>query len=395
MSQGPIAMPASRLPSVFRVQTKVNCVEKQNATTDDLIFSIPVLVKTLSEGTTLQPGDVIATGTPAGVGMGKDPPEWMKPGDRVEVSVTGLGTLHNRIADPSGSNSTVARLSQISHIPSVNVAKTVGGIGLTKINSKLLYYHRSGSESSEIPLVFVHGLGGTSEFYTPLIDTLSLSNHNSVHVHDLEGHGRSPTLLTSKLSIDSYASDVHGVFQDANIKSGATLIAHSMGCLIALSFVLKHPNLVSRLILLGPPPSPLPEAGSKGSFARAATVRQSGMGAVVQAVSEAGTSEATKSSNPLALTAVRMSLLGQDPEGYAKGCTALANSASQTLDISKVEAKTLIVTGDEDKVSPPSLCEKMIGTMPNAQLKVLKGVGHWHIFEDAKGVSDAVKEFLV
>jgi 2-keto-4-pentenoate hydratase/2-oxohepta-3-ene-1,7-dioic acid hydratase in catechol pathway len=70
----------------------------------NIIFSIPFLVKTLSEGQTLQPGDVIATGTPAGVGFGQKPPVFLQPGDVVDVSVIGLGVLRNTIAEPTTKN---------------------------------------------------------------------------------------------------------------------------------------------------------------------------------------------------------------------------------------------------------------------------------------------------
>jgi 2-keto-4-pentenoate hydratase/2-oxohepta-3-ene-1,7-dioic acid hydratase in catechol pathway len=61
--QGPIAVPADKLNKALRVQTRVNGELRQDATTDDLIFSIPFLVKTMSEGQTLMPGDILATGT--------------------------------------------------------------------------------------------------------------------------------------------------------------------------------------------------------------------------------------------------------------------------------------------------------------------------------------------
>jgi pimeloyl-ACP methyl ester carboxylesterase len=88
-----------------------------------------------------------------------------------------------------------------------------------------------------------------------------------------------------------------------------------------------------------------------------------------------------------------MSLLSQDPEGYAKGCTALAG-ASEPLPVAQIKARTLIVTGDEDKVSPPQLCDKYSTEIKGAEVHVLPQVGHWHIFEDVKGVSDAVASFL-
>jgi 2-keto-4-pentenoate hydratase/2-oxohepta-3-ene-1,7-dioic acid hydratase in catechol pathway len=69
---------------------------RQDARTRDFIFDIPTLIETCSRGITLLPGDVIATGTPAGVGMGFDPPRWLGPGDVVTVEVEGIGTLTNR-----------------------------------------------------------------------------------------------------------------------------------------------------------------------------------------------------------------------------------------------------------------------------------------------------------
>jgi 2-keto-4-pentenoate hydratase/2-oxohepta-3-ene-1,7-dioic acid hydratase in catechol pathway len=80
------------------LQTRVNGELRQNANTRDLIFGIPSLIETLSAGLTLQPGDVIATGTPAGVGLGFDPPRFLGPGDEVTVTITGLGTLCNPFA---------------------------------------------------------------------------------------------------------------------------------------------------------------------------------------------------------------------------------------------------------------------------------------------------------
>jgi 2-keto-4-pentenoate hydratase/2-oxohepta-3-ene-1,7-dioic acid hydratase in catechol pathway len=73
----------------------VNGELRQNANTRDLIFDIPTLVATISAGTTLLPGDIIATGTPAGVGIGFDPPKFLVPGDTVLVTIAGLGELSN------------------------------------------------------------------------------------------------------------------------------------------------------------------------------------------------------------------------------------------------------------------------------------------------------------
>ena len=79
-----------------RVRCWVNGEPRQDARTEDLIFDIPTLIETISRGITLYPGDVIATGTPAGVGLGMTPPTFLKAGDVVRIDIDGIGTLQNR-----------------------------------------------------------------------------------------------------------------------------------------------------------------------------------------------------------------------------------------------------------------------------------------------------------
>ncbi|HEY0561552.1 MAG TPA: fumarylacetoacetate hydrolase family protein [Frankiaceae bacterium] len=95
---GPWALTADELDlATTRVQCRVNGELRQDASTADLIFDVPTIIETISAGLTLEPGDVIATGTPAGVGIGFDPPRFLASGDVVEVAITGLGVLRNRI----------------------------------------------------------------------------------------------------------------------------------------------------------------------------------------------------------------------------------------------------------------------------------------------------------
>jgi 2-keto-4-pentenoate hydratase/2-oxohepta-3-ene-1,7-dioic acid hydratase in catechol pathway len=77
------------------ISTWVNKELRQNANTQDLIFDVPSLIETISAGLTLVPGDIIATGTPAGVGIGLSPPTFLKSGDLVEIEIEGLGRLSN------------------------------------------------------------------------------------------------------------------------------------------------------------------------------------------------------------------------------------------------------------------------------------------------------------
>jgi 2-keto-4-pentenoate hydratase/2-oxohepta-3-ene-1,7-dioic acid hydratase in catechol pathway len=96
---GPYAVSADEIDDVtaLMVESAVNGERRQSAPVKDLIFDIPDLIATISAGITLLPGDIIATGTPAGVGIGFDPPRFMVSGDVIEVSITGLGAQRNRV----------------------------------------------------------------------------------------------------------------------------------------------------------------------------------------------------------------------------------------------------------------------------------------------------------
>ena len=69
----------------------------QSSNTSQLVFSVPFLIAWISQGCTLEPGDVILTGTPAGVGAARTPPRWLVDGDVVEITVEGIGTLSNPV----------------------------------------------------------------------------------------------------------------------------------------------------------------------------------------------------------------------------------------------------------------------------------------------------------
>jgi 5-carboxymethyl-2-hydroxymuconate isomerase len=99
-SIGPWIVTADAMPAgPMRVTTRVNGETRQNDTTDRLLFPFDDLVSYLSVFTTLEPGDLILTGTPNGAGARFDPPRWLAAGDVVEVEVSGIGVLSNPVAD--------------------------------------------------------------------------------------------------------------------------------------------------------------------------------------------------------------------------------------------------------------------------------------------------------
>lgn len=88
-------------PAALRVCTYVNGDKRQDGSCADMIHDIGRLIEVISTATTLEPGDVILTGTPAGVGAGREPPEWLRPGDVVRVEIEGLGAIENPVVAPS------------------------------------------------------------------------------------------------------------------------------------------------------------------------------------------------------------------------------------------------------------------------------------------------------
>ena len=86
-------------PNTLRIKTTLNDQTMQDSTTADMIFDVPSLISFLSEGTTLLPGTVILTGTPQGVGFARNPPVFLKKGDRVAIEIERIGTLVNSVSE--------------------------------------------------------------------------------------------------------------------------------------------------------------------------------------------------------------------------------------------------------------------------------------------------------
>jgi acylpyruvate hydrolase len=99
---GPAFVTADELPpgaAGLSIQSRLNGTVMQNANTSDMIFPVAETVALLSECMTLEPGDLLVMGTPAGVGYARTPPVWMQPGDTIEIAIEGVGLLSNPIAD--------------------------------------------------------------------------------------------------------------------------------------------------------------------------------------------------------------------------------------------------------------------------------------------------------
>lgn len=98
---GPCMLTADEVPDYRKltIETRLNGERKQYSGLDDLIFDIPSIIEYVSAAIPLSPGDIIATGTPDGVQLGKKPPKWMQPGDVLEIEVPAIGILRNKVVD--------------------------------------------------------------------------------------------------------------------------------------------------------------------------------------------------------------------------------------------------------------------------------------------------------
>ncbi|WP_067683083.1 bifunctional fumarylacetoacetate hydrolase/alpha/beta hydrolase family protein [Nocardia miyunensis] len=357
---GPWAVSADEVDITnVQLQTRVNGELRQDANTAQLIFDVPTIIETLSAGITLEPGDVIATGTPVGVGIGFDPPKFLRTGDEVLVSATGLGELRN------------------------SVGAVVDRDHLVPAAGRRLFREKTGTGPA---VVLIHGLGGATTVFEPQV--AALAETHTVLRYDLSGHGRSP--LAGAASIDAWVEELRALL-DAEGMTTTALVAHSMGTLIATTFATRYPDRVSSIALLGPVRTQNDQA-RKGTHARARIVREGGMSAVADTIVANALSRKTLETQPLASALVRELLLGQNPEGYATACEALA--AAVEPDIASIEVPVLLVTGDADPVSPVAVNEDLLAIYPNARLHVLDGVGHWHPIEAPDAVTTQVVEFL-
>ncbi|MET9793664.1 bifunctional fumarylacetoacetate hydrolase/alpha/beta hydrolase family protein [Streptomyces canus] len=357
---GPWAVTADEIDiRDLRLQSRVNGELRQDTNTSQLIFDVPAIIETLSAGITLEPGDVIATGTPVGVGIGFDPPKYLTTGDQVVVSAPGLGQLTNTIGPVAGRD----------HLQVAACAE--------------LFVEKTGQGS---PVVLIHGLGGATTVYDPQV--AALAEHHTVLRYDLSGHGRSRGNGTP--SITGWVEELTALLDAEGIEETA-VVAHSMGTLVASTFAAAYPGRVTKLALLGAVRAQGPQA-KEATRVRARAVREGGMSAVADTLVSVATSEQTRTERPLAAALVRELLLGQDPDSYAAACDALL--AAEEPDFASIKAPVLLLTGSDDKISSLAINDDIFALLPSARLHVIEGIGHWQTLEAPEDVTRHLQDFL-
>jgi 3-oxoadipate enol-lactonase len=241
-------------------------------------------------------------------------------------------------------------------------------------------------------VVCVHGLGGSSNSFTPLMPVLA--RHRVLRI-DLPGSGRSQSAEGS-LSITRFVDAVQSACQRLGV-TRAHLVGHSLGTIVCQHLAVAAPALVRSLTLMGPLMAP-PDAARSALRARADKARSEGllgMHAVTHALMQGAVSAHTREQLPLAVAFVRESLMRQDAACYANTCLALADAQAAAVD--RITAPVLLITGDEDGVAPPQAVRLMAEKLHSAastRVVVLPRCGHWTPIERPLECQRELGEFL-
>lgn len=224
-------------------------------------------------------------------------------------------------------------------------------------------------------VVCVHGLGGSSNSWTPL--AAAMRRHRWVRI-DLPGSGRSHRAEGS-LSIERFVQCALSVCERLGI-ARAHWLGHSLGTIVCQHLAAAFPQKVRSLALFGPllAPADAARAAIRARADKARVEGAQGMHEIAQQLLQSAVSAHTRQSQPQATAFVRESLMRSEPEAYARTCEALAQA--QAAEVDRIRAPVLLVTGDEDAVAPPqvmrALADRLIAASSVRQV-VLGKCGHW------------------
>src|SRR4051812_20749480 len=170
------------------------------------------------------------------------------------------------------------------------------------------------------PIVMVHGLGGSSNTFQPIL--FALNGYRCIRP-DLPGHARS-SMPVARITLDLLIQSIVAATKAAAIER-AHFVGHSLGALICQHIAAGHPKLVRSLALFGAVTEP-PDAARQRLRDRGKLAREKGMADVADGVAAASLSAASKRDNTLAIAFIRENHMRQDVEGFAQACEALADA---------------------------------------------------------------------
>jgi 3-oxoadipate enol-lactonase len=247
--------------------------------------------------------------------------------------------------------------------------------------------HATAEGPADAPvLVFSNSLGATLEMWDP--QAAALQDRFRVVRYDIRGHGRSP-VGPGPITLADLASDVVALLDRLGV-ARAHFCGLSLGGMTGMYLATHHPDRIDRLVLCCtsaylPPP--------EGWLERAATVRAEGTGAVAPTVVGRWFTPQFATDHPAVVDAMLRMIASTPPEGYAVCCEAIA-SMDQRGDLSRIQAPTLVVAGEEDPATPPDHARVITGAIPGARLELLSPAAHLANVEQPQAVTRLLVEHL-
>jgi len=239
-------------------------------------------------------------------------------------------------------------------------------------------------------MVLMHGLGGTTNYFQPLIS--QFSSRYTMLRFDFPGSGFST--FKSAPSIPQFVEDLRSIL-DSNEKEPPVLVGHSLGSIVAMHYAAQYPN-VAALVLIGP--------GRSAAHIPAAVERMTGLATKAREGIE-GIRDSTidnnvaPSSSDLVRTFVRQIISSQDPEGYAATCEAVAAKSHVDPDYAAIKCPTLLIAGDQDKISPLSRSQELKELIGGGKDQIprieIVHSGHQQVLEDTAGTVKAMNSILI
>jgi 3-oxoadipate enol-lactonase len=256
---------------------------------------------------------------------------------------------------------------------------------LANVNGTNIFYEVTGEG---LPVVFVHGLGGTSNVWHA--QRLALSKSFKVVTLDLPGSGRSDR-GERQYSMERWVEQLAGLADAARLDK-FVLVGHSMTTVLAQKFAARHGARLTGLVLCGPI-TELAPAGKEAFAKRAETALKEGMLPVADMVMAAALTAATRENNPALSGLVREMLLSNDVACYAGHCQALA-AGSARADQAQIRCPTLLLEGDQDTVTPLANCRAIAAAVAGARIRIIPATGHMTMLERPELFNAALLEFL-
>jgi pimeloyl-ACP methyl ester carboxylesterase len=237
-------------------------------------------------------------------------------------------------------------------------------------------------------LLFVHGFPLCRGAWQKQV--AAFSSEHRVLAPDLRGLGESQG-SAGPVSMARYADDLAALLRE--LRTGPViLIGHSMGGYVALAFVDRHPSQVGGLVLVGTRAgADTPEAAEKR---RATATRVLHEGTAFLVADMAPKMLAGDHPNADLIRQVDAFMLPSRPQGIASALQGMADRPDRTPDLARIQVPTLLITGAEDTLIPPSESQRMAAAIPGAQLEIIPHAGHLVAFEQAEAFNERLRAWL-